>query len=145
MGVRVVLARISDDALDLESHLAAVNSAEYGAVATFIGQVRNHDREAQGEVTALEYTSHPEAETFLNRVCAEVVSEHSGEATIAVSHRIGHLEVGDLALVVAVASAHRELALTLCSQVVEAVKHGVPIWKKQLTADGHTWPGLANC
>lgn len=134
-----LLARISSEPLDQAAVDAAVAGPEHGAVVLFTGVVRNHDG---GEsVTALEYRSHPDAEVFLRRVCEEV-SRSSGLPVAAV-HRVGDLTIGDLALVAAVAAPHRAEAFAICSELVERIKHEVPIWKRQHFTEGRSeWVGL---
>ena len=135
-------ARVTEALLDVTEHVLAVSGVSHGAVVTFIGQVRDHDPDAVGRVTGLEYSAHPDAGRVIGEVAARVRAQHP-LVVLAVSHRIGHLEVGDLALVAAVASAHRGVAFAACEALVEAVKAEVPIWKKQYEVDGtHSWVGL---
>lgn len=138
----VRIAEISAAPLDVATHLAAVASPQAGAVATFVGQVRDHDPEAVGNVIRLDYSAHPDARTVLERLAEEVAND-DGVLGLAVSHRIGQLGIGDVAIVACVATAHRDLAFRLCRELVERVKAELPVWKKQLAADGsHTWVGL---
>jgi molybdopterin synthase catalytic subunit len=140
--VTKILARIVATDLDVLAHLAAVADPRAGAVATFVGQVRDHDPDADGQVTALEYSAHPDAETVLRRICTEMAADPE-VLGLAVTHRTGPLVVGDLAIVACVATAHRALAFDVCRELVERVKTEVPIWKRQRLADGtHTWVGL---
>jgi molybdopterin synthase catalytic subunit len=135
-------ARVTESTLDVGEHAAAVSGRAHGAVVTFIGQVRDHDPDAAGRVTGLDYSAHPDAGRIIGEIADRVRGAHP-LVVLAVSHRIGHLEVGDLALVAAVASAHRGDAFAACESLVEAVKAEVPIWKKQYEIDGsHSWVGL---
>ena len=137
----VRLARIIEQPLSLDEHIAAVDSTTAGAVTTFVGRVRDHDPDAADAVVALEYTSHPDAEPTLHRI-AEAAGEGT-DALVAVSHRIGHLGVGEAAVAIAVASSHREEAFRVCREVIEAIKRDLPIWKRQVEADGTTaWKGI---
>lgn len=137
----VALARISTEPLDLDAHLQAVDDARAGAVTTFVGRVRDHDPDAAGEVVALEYTAHPDAESILRRIAETAVGDTG--AVVAVSHRIGRLGVGEAAVVIAVASAHRAAAFEVCREVIEAIKRELPVWKRQVETDGTTeWKGL---
>lgn len=137
-----ILARLDATDLDVPAHLAAVADPRAGAVATFVGQVRDHDPDVDGEVTALEYSAHPDAEAVLGRIATDLAAD-PGVLGLAVTHRTGRLVVGDLAIVACVATAHRALAFDVCRELVERVKAEVPIWKRQLLADGtHTWVGL---
>ncbi|MGV9613010.1 molybdenum cofactor biosynthesis protein MoaE [Nocardia xishanensis] len=128
----VRVARISDRPLDPAEVEAAVTGPEYGAVVVFTGKVRNHD--GGQAVSALEYSAHPEAERFLRNCCAAAAA--STGLPVAAVHRVGSLTVGDLAIVVAVAAPHRAEAFTACAELVDRIKHEVPIWKRQLFADG---------
>lgn len=135
-----LLARVSAEPLSLDEHLAAVASPDAGAVATFIGQVRNHDPEATGEVVSLEYSAHPDAGQILTEIAARFATDG---LLVSVSHRVGLLAVGDLALVACVSSAHRAAAFDACRDLVEAVKVELPVWKRQSSDDGtHAWVGL---
>lgn len=136
------LARLSAEPLSVAEHLDAVADPRAGAVATFVGQVRDHDPGVTGEVVALEYTAHPDAAAVLERLAARAraVPEVLG---VAVSHRVGRLAVGEPALVAVVATAHRALAFDVCRDLVETVKAELPVWKREVLADGsHVWPGL---
>jgi molybdenum cofactor synthesis domain-containing protein len=137
-----VLARLSDAPLSVVDHLAAVADPRAGAVATFVGQVRDHDPGVAGEVVALEYSAHPDAPAVLERLAA-AARARDGVLGVALSHRVGRLGVGEPALVAAVATAHRELAFAVCRDLVEAVKAELPVWKREVLADGaHVWVGL---
>ena len=141
----VVSADVTESPLDLSALLTAVEGPTAGAVVSFIGRIRDHDPEASGEVAAIDYTHHPDAGRLLAEIVARVVAEldPAGAATVAASHRVGRLEVGDVALVCCVATPHRELAFALCPAIVEAIKAELPIWKQQFEADGsHRWSGL---
>ncbi|MBF6441121.1 molybdenum cofactor biosynthesis protein MoaE [Nocardia farcinica] len=129
-GVR--LARISDQPLDPTRAEAAVTGPEHGAVVVFTGKVRNHD--GGQAVAALEYSAHPRAERFLRECCAAIAT--SSGLPVAAEHRVGALGIGDPAIVVAVAAPHRAEAFTACAELVDRIKHEVPIWKRQLFVDG---------
>ena len=137
----VRLAAISFTVLEVDAHLAAVEDPHAGAVTTFIGRVRDHDPEASGAVRSLEYSAHPDAEAGL-RALAERAAAGT-DASIAVSHRVGTLAVGDAAVVIAVAAAHRGVAFEVCRAVIESIKRELPVWKRQHEADGTArWLGL---
>ena len=140
MVEQVRLARLSQQPIQLADSLAAVSSDDAGAVASFSGVVRNHDRGRT--VTSLEYEGHPSAAVLLRAAAETVGTEYPG-VRIAVEHRTGSLEVGDLALACAVSSAHRAEAFAACARLVDEVKKQVPIWKRQYFADGTTeWVGV---
>lgn len=136
-----VRATVTADPLDLDAHLRAVEDPSCGAETTFVGRVRDHDPDAAAPVVALEYSAHPDAQTVLHEL-AERVSAASA-ARVAVSHRIGRLEVGDAAVIIAVAAGHRAEAFEVCRAVIEEIKRALPVWKRQIEADGTTaWKGL---
>lgn len=138
-GVR--LARISEQPLDPAEVEAAVTGPEHGAVVVFTGKVRNHD--GGHAVSALEYSAHPRATHFL-RACCDAVATGTG-LPVAAEHRIGDLGIGDLAIVVAVAAPHRAEAFAACAELVDRIKHEVPIWKRQQFADGLSeWVNACN-
>lgn len=134
-------AQIDTEPLSLTRHLALIDDPAMGAETSFVGRVRDHDPDARTPVVALEYTSHPDAEAAL-RVIAERAVGDTG-AIVAVSHRIGRLEVGDAAVVIAVAAAHRGDAFAVCRALIEGIKDDLPVWKRQLEADGTAaWKGI---
>ena len=134
------LAEISGEALELNRHLEAVQGPGFGAVVTFVGQIRDHDPEAAGPVERLEYEAHPDALSILDRMVTEL---EQAEVRIAVSHRTGTVSVGEPALIACVASAHRAMAYEVSRELIERVKAELPIWKRQVIADGtHNWQGL---
>lgn len=136
------IASISAEPLSLDAHVAAVSDPSHGAVATFVGLVRDHDPAVDGVVTHLEYSAHPNAETVLAGIVTDVEAEHS--AVIALSHRTGLLAVGEPAIIAAAAAAHRAAAFDACRAAVERVKAELPIWKREILEGGaHTWVGIA--
>lgn len=139
MPVRI--AAISESPLDLSAHLDAVSDATAGAETTFVGRVRDHDPDAATAVVALEYSAHPDAEVALTRIAEQAIGDTG--AFVAVSHRVGRLEVGDAAVVIAVASSHRAEAFDVCRAIIETIKSELPVWKRQVESDGTTaWKGL---
>lgn len=139
----VVLCALSEEPLSLDAAVGAVRHPDCGGIALFLGQVRQHDHGDQ--VTTLDYSAHPNAVAAMEEVCREVASRAEGEGLLrlAVAHRTGHLEVGDTAVVVAVAAPHRGAALSACRDLIDTLKKSVPIWKHQTFLDGHDeWVGL---
>jgi molybdopterin synthase catalytic subunit len=141
VATTVRIAAISAEPLDLDPHLRAVDDPRMGAVTTFVGRVRDHDPDAATAVVALEYSAHPDAEPALARLASAAIG--STGALVAVSHRVGTLEVGDAAVVIAGAAAHRAEAFEVCRTLIETIKTGLPVWKRQVESDGTaTWLGL---
>ena len=141
MTGRVIFSGVVDETLSPSEHLAAVDDAAAGATVSFAGVVRDHD-DGRG-VSALEYHGHPTAASVVARVAAEIAAR-PGVIAVAVSHRIGLLKVGDVALAVAVSAAHRREAFAACSDLVDEVKRRLPVWKRQVFDDGSDeWVGWA--
>jgi molybdopterin synthase catalytic subunit len=130
---RVVRAEVTEAVLVVDEHAVAVDDAAAGAVVTFAGVVRDHDRGRS--VAGIEYVGHPSAPRVLGEVVADVVAAHSVDA-VAVSHRLGALGIGEAALVVAVSAAHRQEAFAAAAAMVDEVKHRLPVWKHQHFTDG---------
>jgi len=135
----VKLTAVRESELSLDEVRAAVAGDAVGGIALFAGTVRDHDHDH--DVVALSYTAHPSAEAELRRV-AEAVAGKFAVLAIAVVHRVGDLAVGDLAVVAAVASAHRAEAFDACRELIDELKATVPIWKHQRFTDGtDEWVG----
>ncbi|KXK60522.1 molybdenum cofactor biosynthesis protein MoaE [Micromonospora rosaria] len=128
-----VTVAVTTDRLDPAAHEAAVADHRAGAVVSFEGVVRDHDHGRA--VVSLEYEGHPSAAEVLREVAAEIATDPEVYA-VAVSHRIGPLAIGDVALVAAVSTAHRAAAFAACARLVDEVKARLPIWKRQVFADG---------
>ncbi|MFF0904548.1 UNVERIFIED_CONTAM: molybdenum cofactor biosynthesis protein MoaE [Kocuria sp. CPCC 205316] len=136
----VLGAFVTEEPLDHARAVAAVQDERTGAVVSFSGVIRDHD--GGRPVTSLDYTCHPGADRAIQDVARRVAEEFPG-VRIWAAHRIGHLEIGDSALEVAVAAAHRKLAFAACDALVDRIKTEVPVWKEQRFADGSTeWVGL---
>jgi len=137
----VRLIAIRDTELSVDEVRAAVSGPGAGGIALFAGAVRDIDH-AHG-VRGLSYSAHPSAEAELRRV-AEAIAEKFPVLGVAVVHRIGDLAVGDLAVVTAVACAHRAEAFDACRELIDVLKATVPIWKHQRFTDGTSeWVGTA--
>jgi molybdopterin synthase catalytic subunit len=137
--VRLIAVRAAE--LSVDEVLAAVADRGAGGLALFAGAVRDTDHDRG--VTALSYSAHPSAESELRRA-AEMVAEKFPVLGVAAVHRVGDLEIGDLAVVVAVACPHRAEAFDACRALIDELKASVPIWKHQRFADGSSeWVGSA--
>ena len=128
-----IVTALTTDPLDVASHEKAVADPGAGAVVVFHGVVRDHDHGRA--VTLLEYEAHPTALAVLEAVAAEIAADPAVHA-VAVSHRLGRLNIGDVALVAAVSTAHRAAAFAACARLVDQVKARLPVWKRQVFADG---------
>ena len=133
MSASTAVADVVDRPLDLAAHVAAVADARAGATVSFLGVVRDED--GGRSVTRLEYHAHPTAPAVIADIAREY-AELPDVLGVAVSHRIGTLEVGEVALVAAVSTRHRGEAFDLCTRLVNEVKHRLPVWKRQEFSDG---------
>jgi molybdopterin synthase catalytic subunit len=127
------LAELRSEPLSVDEVRAAAADPMAGAVVLFIGAVRDHDH-GRG-VTGLSYSAHPSAVTELRRVAEKIAASYPA-LSIAVLHRTGDLQVGDLAVVAAVSAAHRGDAFAACQALVDELKATVPIWKHQFFTGG---------
>jgi len=127
------LAELRDTPLSVDEVYAAVTDDAAGGIAVFAGAVRDHDHGRS--VTALSYSAHPSAVDELRKACERVAGRFALNAVAAV-HRTGDLAIGDLAVVVAVASGHRGTAFDACRALIDDLKATVPIWKHQSFMSG---------
>jgi molybdopterin synthase catalytic subunit len=136
----VTRARLVHAAIDLEQISAAIKQPSDGAVVIFEGIVRNHSR-GRGTLF-LEYEAYePMASKELEKLAAEAGNRFSVREVVVV-HRLGHLEIGETSVLIAVAAAHRGPAFEACRWVIDSLKQTVPIWKKEYFVDGAVWaPG----
>ena len=134
MEAQVLRALVTEEPLDVDEHARLVDQAAAGAVVTFAGVVRDHD--GGRSVRGLEYSAHPTAPAVVAEVAADVARRARGVRALAVSHRVGPLGIGDVALACAVAADHRQEAFATCSELVEEVKRLLPVWKHQAFSDG---------
>ena len=138
---QIRLIAIRETELSVDEVRTAVADPAAGGEVLFAGTVRDND--ADRGVTALSYTAHPSAEAELRRVAEDIVAKYDVIAVAAV-HRVGDLDVGDLAVVVGVACAHRAEAFHACHALIDELKASVPIWKHQQFTDGSDeWVGSA--
>ena len=134
-----VIALVTAQPIDEAALRRSVLAPTAGALVAFSGIVRNHDHGRS--IRSLDYQSHPDAERILAECCARIAAE-SG-LPVAAAHRIGALQIGDVALFAVVAASHRREAFETCEQLVEEIKHTIPIWKRQWFDDGASeWVGL---
>lgn len=133
------LFTITDKPISIEEVVQKVIRPEAGAVTTFIGTVREF---TNGKRTLfLQYEAYVSmAEKMLEQIGKEI-SERWPEAKVAITHRIGRLDISDLAVVIAVSTPHRKDAYEANQYAIERIKQIVPIWKKEHWEDGTEWVG----
>ena len=131
---------VTRESLNPEAVTATVRREANGGVVTFLGTTRN-DSDGR-RVLYLEYEAYEGmAEKMLGRI-AEEISQRWGITDVSIAHRFGRLELGEISLVVAVASPHRQEAFQACLYTVDRIKQNVPIWKKEVFEDGEVWVGI---
>lgn len=132
------LFEIRDTPLSLDECFAAVRRPGAGGVVLFVGTVR--DENDDKPVTALEYQAYaPMAQKELAAIADEIEREHG--VVLACVHRVGRLEVGDLAVVCAASAPHRGAAFSACQALIDRLKARVPIWKREHGEAGPYWIG----
>jgi len=135
----VRLVEIQETPLDVAAVLASVEGDGSGGVTLFVGRVRDHD--SNKDVVGLDYSAHPTALDTMRAICDRVAEAHPVHGVAAV-HRVGSLAIGDVAVVVAAAAAHRGQAFDASRDLIDTLKSEVPIWKHQRFTDGsEEWVG----
>lgn len=136
-----MMLKLQSEPLNLEPLLEWVSDPSVGAVSTFAGVVRDHNLGKQ--VLYLEYEGYePMAVAELERIVAEA-HERWKLHRIAVVHRLGRLEIGETAVLIAVSSVHRRESIEALHFTIDTLKQRLPIWKKEYWVDGSMW--LENC
>jgi molybdopterin synthase catalytic subunit len=127
------MAFLTEQPIEITPLIAEVQSAARGGLAMFLGVVRN--QQDGHEVLRLHYSAY---HSMAEAECARIVAEAQAKWDVAVSlaHRLGRLEIGDTAVAVIAAAAHRDEAFAACRYLIEQVKRRVPIWKQEFYADG---------
>ena len=138
-----ITTALSERELDVAALIAEASAPSCGAIATFVGTVRE-SAAAGGEdrvVTRLEYEAHPSlAAPKLEEIAARAADKWPLERVVAI-HRTGACELGEPTVVIACSSPHRGDALEACHWIIDEVKASVPIWKKEIYSDGSSWVG----
>ena len=128
---------VGPEDIDVTALGAAIADPGAGALVTFVGTVRNNARGKS--VTLLEYEAYaPMAEDVLAQIAAEMAGRWDLRA-VAMSHRVGRLEVGQASIGIAVSAAHRREAFAACAYAIDRIKEILPVWKKEFAEDGASW------
>jgi molybdopterin synthase catalytic subunit len=131
--------RLSEEALSLDAVVREVARDEAGAVASFLGTVRNRSRDR--DVLYLEYEAYEGmAEAMMEELARELTDRHDLLA-VAIHHRVGRVEIGEPSVAIAVSAAHRAAALAACREAIDTLKGTVPLWKKEVYVGGEEWIG----
>jgi molybdopterin synthase catalytic subunit len=131
--------RVQAEPLELAAVVSQVADPAAGAIATFIGTTRDHNRGRS--VTHLEYDAYPEmAEAEMAKIADTVTARH-GVAKVAMAHRTGHVPIGEASVIIAVSAPHRGAAMDACREAIDTLKQTVPVWKKEIFEGGEEWIG----
>ena len=133
------LFEVTESPLSLDVMVQMVGQSTSGAIASFLGVVREFSRGRR--VDHLEYDAYPEMAVAKMRQIGEEIHTRWPVDRVAMAHRVGRLTVGEASVAIAVASPHRQEALQACAYAIERLKEIVPIWKKEVWADGSEWIG----
>lgn len=140
-GCQIVVSRVQNTEILMEELDQAVRSDRAGACLSFAGRVRNHDE--GHEVDAIEYVAHPSSPEVLDLIAREV-SQRPGICGLAVIHRFGHLDVGEIALGAVISAEHRREAYQAMEMLIDRIKMELPVWKRQdFVHGGSQWSGMA--
>lgn len=131
--------RLVKDTIDVNAVIAEVEDERAGAIATFQGTVR---RQSRGRtVIALEYEAYEGMAEKVMAELADAVQERYELCEVAITHRVGRCEIGDVSVAIAVSAPHRQDALSACRDLIDELKERVPLWKKELYEGGEEWIG----
>lgn len=137
--VMMYRVRLTEQPIDINAGMKTVIRPEAGAVSTFIGIAREFTGDKR--TLFLQYEAYiPMAEKQLARICKEIIQRWP-EARISIEHRIGRLDISDVAVAIVVSTPHRDAAFKACRYAIERIKEIVPIWKKEYWKDGSKWIG----
>jgi molybdopterin synthase catalytic subunit len=131
--------RLSEEPLSLDAVVREVARDEAGAVASFLGTVRNRSRGR--DVLHLEYEAYEGmAEETMAELARDLKARHD-LLEVAIHHRVGRVEIGEPSVAIAVSAAHRAAALAACREAIDTLKGTVPLWKKEVYDGGEEWIG----
>jgi molybdopterin synthase catalytic subunit/molybdopterin converting factor small subunit len=130
---------LSEQPLDLLAPVREVESAQAGAIATFVGTTRIRSRGRT--VLHLDYEAYPEmAEQMMTALAASLEAKYE-LCTVAIHHRIGRVDIGEPSVAIAVSAPHRADALAACKEAIDTLKQSIPLWKKEVYEGGEEWIG----
>ena len=131
------MVRLQREPIRPEELIAAVRSDGDGAVATFVGVVRDHNRGRR--VLRLEYHAYDSMAASEMQRIEDEVRERFDVSDVVLVHRLGTLAIGEASVAIAVAAPHRAAAFAGCRHAIERLKESVPIWKKEVFEGGEAW------
>ena len=135
MSIHTALIKTEEEKISSEKAKKFIFSEKNGAESIFVGRVRNEN--VGKKVIAVSYDAHDQVviKSF-NSICNEAKSKFDQNARIFLEHAKGHVPVGEISILIAVSSGHRDEAFKICRYILEEIKHQSPIWKKEHYIDG---------
>lgn len=130
---------IVNEKINVAEVLASVGDPAAGAIDIFVGTTRNHS--GGKEVHSLEYQAYEPMASKIMEELAEEARRRWHVKAVSIVHRIGRVDIGEASVVIAVSTAHRKEAFEACRYLIDTLKKNVPIWKKEVFADGEVWVG----
>jgi molybdopterin synthase catalytic subunit len=131
------MIQLVDQPIDLLAVIAAVQAPTVGGIDLFVGTVRDH---AGGRpVRRLDFEAYPPMALHQMRKLAQAAHQRWPLEKVALVHRVGQLQIGEVAVAIAVGAAHRQAAFEACRYLIDTLKETVPIWKHEHYADGSVW------
>ena len=131
------MIQLTNTPIDVAQVIQSVDADEAGAVNVFVGTVRN--RTDGRRVVRLEYEAYDAMALKEMEKLADIVRQRWPVEKLAIHHRKGTLHIGDVAVVIAVSTPHRQAAFEACQYTIDTLKQTVPIWKKEIFEDGEVW------
>jgi molybdopterin synthase catalytic subunit/molybdopterin converting factor small subunit len=131
--------RLTEEPIDVQAVMREAEDESAGAVASFVGTVRRRSRDR--DVLYLEYEAY---EGMAEQVMTDVGAALDAKfdlCRIAITHRVGRVEIGEASVAIAVSAPHRQDALAACAEAIETLKQVVPLWKKEVYEGGEEWVG----
>jgi molybdopterin synthase catalytic subunit len=131
--------RLSEAPLSVDAAVAEVRDDGAGAIATFIGTTRAHSRGR--DVLHLDYEAYEGMAEHVMADLADGLKRRHELCKVAIHHRVGRVEIGEMSVVIAVSASHRAAALAACREAIDELKVSVPLWKKETYVGGEEWIG----
>ncbi|MCB0707535.1 MAG: molybdenum cofactor biosynthesis protein MoaE [Saprospiraceae bacterium] len=132
-----IFISISEEALDVQQCMNLVRDDAAGGIDIFVGTVREWTNGRQ--VVQLEFEAYAEMAIAEMRKIAEVAVKEYQLCAMAIQHRVGMLEIGEIPVIIAASAPHRVAAFEACRYAIDTLKEQVPIWKKEIFSDGAVW------
>ena len=137
------MIKLTNEPINPHKYIRMVSKDINGAIVTFLGTTRLYNNGRK--VLHLEYSAYEDMATKkLCELCTEVKHRWSID-DVAIIHRLGHVDIGEISLLVALSTPHRRESFEACQYIVDKLKITVPIWKKEISEDGYAWIGSEEC